>query len=324
MINVFSTPIKFLSVIFVFIFSLLPLCIGEAWTSLIIEMFIMAIAASAANLMAGYAGMVSFGVAGFYGAGAYITALLLIRAKFPFFLAFLGGPVGAALLAIPIGWLCVRRTAIYFAMLSLAFAQLLYVVAFTWYDFTGGDDGIVGIPVPDFLNSIFSYYYFALAILAICLAVMWIMVNSPFGKTIQAMRDNPERTSFIGINVRKYQHALYIISSFFLGVAGSLFCGFNKNVFADYLHWVKTFDITIVYLLGGINAFIGPTLGAFLYIFANKIIVNYTEYWLIILGGVIILLIIFMPDGVAGSILKRLLNLQGQREKQIDPRSHRP
>jgi branched-chain amino acid transport system permease protein len=299
------------------VFAILPLFVGDSWTSLIIEMFIMAIAASGANMMAGYAGMVSFGVAGFYGTGAYVTALLLTKANAPFGIAFLAGPVVAAILALPIGWFCVRRTAIYFAMLSLAFAQVLYVIAFTWYSFTGGDDGIVGVPVPSYLTSIFSYYYFAFVILIICLVLMRIVVKSPFGKTIQAMRDNPERTRFVGIKIRTYQHALYVMSSFFLGVAGSLFCGFNKNVFADYLHWVKTFDITIVYLLGGIYTFMGPTVGAMIYIFLNKFIVSYTEYWLIVLGGIIVLLVIFMPKGVAGSFLDRISAMKSRKEKLI-------
>ena len=282
------------------IFVILPFIIGEGWSSLLVEIFIMAIAASAANLMAGYTGMVSFGVAGFYGAGAYITALLITKTGLPFVVGFLAGPVGAAVLALPVGWFCVRRTAIYFSMLSLAFSQLMYVIVYTWYDFTGGDDGIVGIEMPAFLNSPTSYYYFALTIMVICLVVMWVILHSPFGKTIQAMRENPERTDFIGINVKIYQHAVFIISSFFLGVAGSLYCGFNRNVFADYISWHKTFEITIVYLLGGVYNFFGPTAGAIIYIFSNKLIIKYTEYWPITLGGIVILITLFIPEGVAG------------------------
>lgn len=298
--------------IFLAIFITLPFFVGGGWTSLIIEMFIMAIAATAANLMAGYGGMVSFGVAGFYGAGAYITALLITKAGFPFGVALVAGPVGASIIALPIGWFCVRRTAIYFSMLSLAFAQLMYVIVYTWYSFAGGDDGIVGIPIPAFLKSTLSYYYFSLAITVICLIAMWIIVNSPFGKTIQALRENQERANFIGINIRRYQHAIFIISSFFLAVAGSLYCGFNQNVFADYMFWTKTFDIIIVYLLGGIYTFIGPTIGAIIYILANKIIIRYTEYWPIILGLMIVFITLFMPNGMAGFIWSRISTTKKQ------------
>jgi branched-chain amino acid transport system permease protein len=293
----------------------LPLILGEAWTVLVIEMFIMAIAASAANLMTGYGGMVSFGVAGFYGIGAYITALLITKAGVPFSVAFLAGPVGGTLLAIPIGWFCVRRTAIYFSMLSLAFSQLLYVVIYTWYGFTGGDDGIVGIPIPDFLKSISSYYYFSLAVMVICLGAMWTVVNSPFGKAVQAMRENMERSDFIGINVRRYQLAVFILSSFFLSLAGTLYCGLNKNVFADYLFWTKTFEIIIVYLLGGIYNFMGPTIGAVIYILANKIITKYTEYWPITLGLIIVLITLFMPNGLGGFFADRLSAFRADREE---------
>lgn len=302
------------------IFITLPFFVGEGWTSLITEMFIMAIAATAANLMTGYCGLVSFGVAGFYGAGAYITALLITKMGLSFWVTFMAGPVGAALIALPIGWFCVRRTAIYFSMISLAFAQLLYVIVYTWYSFCGGDDGIVGIRMPSFLRSGFSYYYFALAIVIICLFLMWVVVNSPFGKTIQALRENPDRASFIGIDVRKYQHAVFIISSFFLAVAGSLYCGFNKNVFADYLHWGKTFEIVVVYLLGGIYFFLGPTIGAIIYIFLNKILTKYTEYWPITLGVIIVLVTLFMPHGLSGFISNRsswLLRVMGRNQDDI-------
>jgi branched-chain amino acid transport system permease protein len=269
-----------------FLFIGIPFFVGDAWISLLIEMFIMAIAAAAGNLMAGYAGMISFGLSGFYGTGAYATALLITKYNFPFSVAFICGPFFAAIISIPIGWFCVRRSAIYFAMLSLAFSQLLYSIAFTWYSFTGGDDGIVGIAIPTMLYNEKYYYYLTLIILVVSLITMWIIVNSPFGKTIQAIRDNPERVAFIGINIRQYQLSLYVISSFYLGLAGTLYAGFNQNVFADYLHWVKTFDIIIAYLLGGMFTFFGPVVGGMIYIYANKIISNYTEYWPFVLGVV--------------------------------------
>jgi branched-chain amino acid transport system permease protein len=314
---------KILSIKWIYYFILLsvfltfPFFVGEMWTGLIIEVFIIAIAASAANLMTGYAGMVSFGVAGFYGAGAYITALLITKMGIPFGIAFLAGPIGCAIIALPVGWFCVRRTAIYFSMLSLAFSQLMYVIVYTWYSFTGGDDGIVGVAVPASINSTFSYYYLAFTIFVLSLAGMRSIVGSPFGKTIQALRENPERSSFIGINVRNYQHATFVLSSFFLGLAGSLYCGFNKNVFADSLFWIKTFEIVIVYLLGGIFNFMGPTVGAFIYIFANKLIIRYTEYWPLTLGMIIILITLFMPDGVAGFISEKLFTTQRIKTKEM-------
>lgn len=297
------------------IITVLPLFLRDAWTFLVIEMFIMAIAASAANLMTGYSGLVSFGLAGFYGIGAYISALLITKTGVPFSLAFLAGPVGGVLLAIPIGWFCVRRTAVYFSMISLAFSQLLYVVVYTWYSFTGGDDGIVGIPIPSFLDPISNYYYFALVIMLICLGAMWKIMESPFGKALQAIRENMERSDFIGINVRRSQLVIFVISSFFLSIAGTLHCGLNKNAFADYLSWSKTFEIIIVYLLGGIYSFIGPSVGAVIYVLLNKVITQYTEYWPLTLGLIIVLSTIFIPNGLGGYLMKRLLAFRGGQEK---------
>ena len=294
----------------------LPFFIGAGWTSLVIEIFIMSIAASAANFMTGYAGMVSFGVAGFYGAGAYVTALMVVKLQAPFLLAFVSGPVVVAIIALFVGWFCVRRTAVYFSMLTLAFSQLMYTVAYTWYGFTGGDDGIVGINLPDWLGSTFAYYYFSFVVLCLCLFIMWRIVNSPLGKTFQALRENPERTKFIGINVRLYQHTAFVIGNFFLATAGSLYCGFNQNVFPDSMFWAKTFEITIIYLLGGLYTFLGPTFGALIYILANKMITRHTEYWPFALGSMIVAITLFMPRGLGGLISKVLGKAAGEREAE--------
>ena len=284
----------------IIIILVLPLFLNNAWTVIVIEMFILAIVATAANLMTGYGGMVSFGLAGFYGLGAYVTALLILKTNCSFSIAFIAAPIFGALLSVPISWLCVRRTAIYFSMISLAFSQLLYVVVYTWYEFTGGDDGIVGVPIPEFLCSIKNYYYFAFVVMLICLWLMWRVINSPFGKAIQAARENTERCEFIGMNVRKFQMGIFIVSSFFLSTGGALYMGLNKNAFAEYLYWSKTFEIIVTYLLGGIYSFIGPTIGAVVYIFINKIITQYTQYWPLTLGLIIVIITIYVPNGLGG------------------------
>lgn len=300
-----------LASILILVFLLLPIFLPVGWTSLVVEIFIMAVAASAANFMAGYAGLVSFGLAGFYGAGAYITALLITKLGAPFFIAFFAGPVGAALLSVIVGWLCVRRTAVYFSMLTLAFSQLMYTVVYIWYGFTGGDNGIVGIKIPHWLAQTVNYYYFTFGALLLCLLAMWKVVNSPLGKTLQALRENPDRANFIGVNVRLYQLVGFVIGNFFLGVAGSLYCGFNQNVFPNYLFWTKTFEIMIVYLLGGIYNFMGPAFGSVVYILANNIITGWTEYWPLMLGTFIVILTLFLPQGIGGFLSRRFFDLAG-------------
>jgi branched-chain amino acid transport system permease protein len=185
--------------------AVLPLFISLGYVSLLIEMMILAVAACGLNLIMGYAGMVSFGPAGLYAMGAYTTALLMVRMDAPFGLAMIAGPVAAALAGVLIGWFCVRRTAVYFALLTLAFSQIIYTIVFEWYSFTGGDNGIVGVKTPGILSRIDHYYYFTLIASAVCIGLMWMICNSSFGKALQAIRENPERAEFIGIHVRRYQ-----------------------------------------------------------------------------------------------------------------------
>jgi branched-chain amino acid transport system permease protein len=237
--------------------------------------------------------------------GAYTTALLLVRTEIPFGLTLIAGPLMAGVASVIVGWFCVRLTHVYFSLLTLAFSQIIHTIIFKWYAFTRGDDGIVEIPVPQFLNSITNYYYFSLIIVCISLALLWMIVNSPFGKTLQALRENPGRTEFIGINVRRYQLSAFVISGFFLGLAGSLFCCFNKNVFPNYANMLKSTEMLVVCLLGGIYHFLGPVAGSIVYMLLDKVITSYTEYWPLVLGLVIIALLIFLRGGIAGFILER-------------------
>jgi branched-chain amino acid transport system permease protein len=295
------------------VFLILPVFFPIGWLSLIIEMMILALAASGLNLMLGYAGMVSFGPAGLYAVGAYTTALILVNTKIPFLLAFIAGPVLAAVVAVLIGWFCVRLTHVYFALLTLAFSQIIHTILFRWYDFTRGDNGIVDIPVPDILKPIHNYYYFSFIIIAFCIWLLWIIIKSPFGKTLQAIRENPQRAESIGINVRLYQLATFVMSSFFLGVAGSLFCAFNKNVFPNYAHWAKSTEMLVVCLMGGINNFFGPVVGSVIYLFLDKVITSYTQYWPLVLGIIIIVLLLFLRGGIAGFISDKTALYQRRR-----------
>jgi branched-chain amino acid transport system permease protein len=288
------------------LFLILPLWLPAGWLSLVTEMLILSLAAAGLNLMLGYAGMVSFGPAGFYAVGAYATALILINTQLPFALAFVAGPVIAALAAVIIGWFCVRLTHVYFALLTLAFAQIIHTIIFEWYDFTGGDNGIVDIPLPEILKPIPHYYYFSLIIVCLGLVLLGMIIRSPFGKTLQAMRENPQGAESIGIPVRLYQWSNFVLSGFFLGLAGSLFCGFNKNVFPAYAHWIKSTEMLVVCLLGGIYNFFGPVVGSIVYLFLDKVITAYTQFWPLVLGLIIIILLLFLRGGIAGFIRERL------------------
>lgn len=292
----------------------LPALLGKSWVSLSCEILILTVAATALNLIIGYTGMISFGPAGLYAVGAYATALLIVEFRAPFALALIAGPLAAALVSLIVGWFCVRRTAVYFALLTLAFSQLIHTVIYKWYRLTGGDDGLTDIRVPGFLASIDNYYYFTLACTILCLLAMRVIVNSAFGKALSVIRENPGRAEFIGINVRRYQLMAFVIQGFFLGAAGSLLCGFSHNVFPPIANWTKSIDIIIACLLGGMYHFLGPFVGSAVYIVLDKVVTGYTEYWSLVLGVVVILLVLFFRGGIAGFISEKLSPGNSERD----------
>jgi branched-chain amino acid transport system permease protein len=177
---------------------------------------------------------------------------------------------------------------------------LIWAIVFRWYSFTGGDDGIHGIRMPPFLLSLNSSYYFILIFLVISLIVLYLILKSPFGSTLQAIRDNPQRCEAIGINVMRYQLLGIVVATFFAGVAGVLFVVLEHSVFPDLLFWVLSLEIFIMILLGGWFTFAGPILGAAIIVALRTFVGKYTEYWTLVVGILLILIIFFLPEGVMG------------------------
>ena len=204
------------------------------------------------------------------------------------------------------GFFCVRLTKLYFGMLQISLGSLIWAIAFRWYALTGGDDGIHGIPIPGWIASIGSAYYFILFLLTVSLIVMYLILKSPFGSTLKAVRDNPERCEAVGINVRLHQLMAIAIATFFAGLAGSLFVVVEGSVFPDLLFWVLSLEVFIMCLLGGWFTFSGPILGAAIIVSLRTFAGVYTEYWTLILGIILILLIFFLPEGVMGYVEARL------------------
>jgi branched-chain amino acid transport system permease protein len=213
---------------------------------------------------------------------------------------FIAGPILAALVGLLIGWFCVRLTRLYFGMLQISLGSLIWAIVFRWYKFTGGDDGIHGVPMPGFLSSLNSSYYFILIILAGSLILLYLILKSPFGSTLQAIRDNPQRCEAVGINVKRHQLRAIVVATFFAGIAGVLFVVLERSVFPDLLFWVLSLEIFIMCLLGGWFTFAGPILGAAITVALRIFVGKYTEYWTLILGIILILLIFFLPEGVMG------------------------
>jgi branched-chain amino acid transport system permease protein len=276
---------------------------GEYWIWVTTEMIIMALFALSLNLILGFGGMVSFGHAAFFGVGAYTVALLMKKAGVSLALALLAAPFVAALAAAIIGWFCVRLIGLYFAILTLAFGQLLYIIVFQWYTFTGGDDGIQGIPRPEFLGPT-NFYLFCLIIFLVSAVIMRMIVNSSFGLTIRITRENMERAKFVGINVRRYQLLNFIIAGAFAGLAGGLFTELNRFAQTELLHWTKSAEPILASLVGGMYSFLGPAIGSTVLIFLKIVIQqvhqSLVEIWAIILGLILLAVVLFAPEGLVG------------------------
>src|SRR3989442_1496109 len=219
---------------------------------------ILALWAVSYNLMLGYAGMVSFAHAAYYGVGAYTVAILLQRYQISYFAALAAAPLVAATVGIITGFVALRAVRLYFSLLTLAISQLLYSVAEGWYSVTGGDNGINGIVTPDQLTDYPTLYYFVAAIVGVSLLLMFVLTRSPFGAALLAIRENRERARSVGINVKAYELAVYTIAALFAGVAGALFPLVQPSVVPSMLFWTENATPVVVTLLGGVGSFRGP------------------------------------------------------------------
>jgi branched-chain amino acid transport system permease protein len=284
---------------------LVPPVLPRFYTYILAVIFVTALLAMSLNMLVGHGGLFQFHHCVFYGVGAYTFALTVTKAGWPMWLCFIVAPVAAALTGLLIGWFCVRLTSLYFGMLQISLGSLIWAIVFRWYSLTKGDDGIHGIPVPDFVTTTSSAYYFVLLFFAACLGVMYLIHRSPFGVTLQAIRDNPARCSTVGINVQRHQLTAIVIATFFAGVAGVLFVVLERSVFPDLLFWVFSLEIFIMCLLGGWFTFAGPIFGAAITVALRTFVGKHTEYWTLILGVLLILLIFFLPEGVMGFFMNR-------------------
>jgi len=286
-------------------FLILPFFVSRFYIYIFALIFVTGLLATSLNIVLGYGGMFQFHHSVFYGVGAYGFVLMLTKTDLSPLFAFIVGPIVAALISLLLGLICIRLTKLYFGMLQLALGSLIWAIVFRWYSFTGGDNGIHGIPLPSIISSTSGAYYFTLIITAICLIFMYLIVNSPFGSVFQAIRDNPERSEAIGVNVKRHQLIGLMIAGFFAGVAGILFVTVEGSVFPDMMFWTFSLEILIMCLLGGWFTFLGPMLGAAIIVSLRTFVGIYTEYWTLILGIVLMLLIFFLPEGVLGYFVER-------------------
>ena len=282
---------------------LLPLGLPRFYVYMAAIVLIYGLASTSCNFALGYGGLYQFHHAVFYGVGAYGTALIMVKSGLSPWLGFVVGPLVAAALGFIMGLICVRLSKLYFGMLQLSLGSLVWAIIYRWYSFTGGDDGMHGIPVPDLISSGTSSYYFTLIVTLVCMFVLYRILKAPFGSVLQAIRDNNVRSEMIGVNVHRHQLVALTIAAFFAGVAGSLFVVVDNTVFPDMLFWTLSMEMVIICLLGGWHTFLGPMLGAAMIVALRTFVSTYTVYWALVLGIIMMLVIFFLPEGVLGWLI---------------------
>ena len=294
---------------------------AKFWIQFMTQVLIWSLFAMSFNLLMGYAGMISFGQAAYLGIGGYTAGLLLKNISgLSFYLGLLAAPVGGALAALIIGYFCVRRAHIYFAILTLAFGHIVYLIVFKWYSFTGGDNGLIGIPVPGWIAepTFANYYKFVLVICVAAIYLLWRIVNSPFGKTLTAIRENPERAEFVGIPVNRYRLYAFVLVGAFSGLAGALMMANERSVHPDLAHWTQSTQVLLMCLLGGVYTFFGPIVGALLLRTMDADITqNYPEIWQLFLGGVLVMILFGLPGGIVGFIQERDVRSGDDRASRV-------
>jgi len=294
--------------------ALVPYVIEPYQTILLGYGLVMAIAVLGFNLLLGYTGLLSFGHSAYFGVGAYAVAFMVKYLHTQSMELFLLGAIVASVLVTTLfGYVCVRYTRIFFSILTLALSQVLWSLAFKFFWVTGGTDGL-RVPTPKLLGVVtgehedkieflsHGYYHYVLVVFIACVALMWLIVHSPFGKALQAIRDNETRARFVGIRIRRYRMVAFMVSGVFTGIAGALWVPLNGLTTPDILYWPFSGEIVFMAVLGGFRNFTGPIVGAVVFNYLKTYAVGFTVYWQAFLGVVLVVLVMTLPTGIVGTV----------------------
>jgi branched-chain amino acid transport system permease protein len=294
---------------FFMVFAIFPWVVP--YKALATQVLIYGLFALGFNLLYGFTGLLSFGSAAYWGLGAYGTGIALAKLRVDSLWLALGMGLGAAVVGgVVVGFFCLRRRGIYFAMLTLAFAQLLYFVGFHLSDLTGGDDGLRGITVPALalpglrisLDRSVVFYYFTLLIVGLAVAALKRILDSPFGTVLQAIRENADRATACGYDIARIKHLSFVFYALFCGLAGALDALRLTVVPIESLHWSTSGQVVIMTLLGGAGTFFGPFVGAGTFLVLEDVISARTESWPLAIGLIFMAFVLFLPKGIWGTL----------------------
>jgi branched-chain amino acid transport system permease protein len=294
----------------------------------------MALFAIALDILLGYTGLLSFGHAAFWGSSAYVTGLIATHYGVPFPVAVVGGALFAMVLALPVGYLSVRRSGIYFAMVTLAFGQMVYFIGYQWSDLTGGENGLQGVPRSFFGIELvetesFYFYYAALPILLLGMWAAWRIVHSPFGRVLVSIRDNTQRARALGYEVEKYKVIAFVLSAGLTGLAGGVFAINHGFVALTELHWSTSGEVVLMTVLGGIGTLWGGILGAFVAVMLADYLASSGFDGIDLVTGSVFVVLLFRR-GIWGTVRHQWLARQQRRTSSrrtsasADPARRRP
>jgi branched-chain amino acid transport system permease protein len=284
------------------------------YTELAIRVVVLGLAAMALNFLLGFTGVLSFGHAAYFGLGAYGVGMTIkyLVASTP--LGIVVGVATGVVAAMIVGALIVKLRGVYFAMVTIAFGQVFFFIAFRWNEFTGGDDGLTGWkrqPIDlgftklDILGSDTLFYYFVLAVFAASVAVMALLLRSPFGRTLIAIRENERRARFLGIPVNQHIWLSFVISCFFVSLAGTLYALLSNFTDPRALRWDQSGNFVIMAVLGGMRSFWGPLIGAAIFVVLQDYVSSHTQNWMSVIGVFFMLIVLFFPRGVLGMLRRK-------------------
>ena len=304
-------PVPLLLAAAVAAFALVPTLAPPFYANLLVPFFGYAIALLGFNLLFGYAGLLSFGHALFLGVGAYGAAVIAgVWGIRQFEIVLIGAALAGLAIALPLGWLAVRYTGIFFGMLTLAFGMLAHSVLFKFYHLTGGDSGM-RVPRMRLLGLEFAaynkiellagpFYYYCLALMVLAALLMWRIVRSPFGLHLRSLRDNAQKAEYLGVRVRQFRLAAFAISAIY-GAVGGAILGFRTGLAdPELVYWTHSGHLVFMTVLGGFTSFLGPIVGALALTLLQDQLQSYTQYWRFVLGAILALVVIFLPRGLAG------------------------
>lgn len=279
-----------------------PYVVDEYSTGLLVDALVLGLFAMSLNVLAGQTGLISLGHAGTFGVAAYGCAWLQTSLDWSFVGAVAGAVAAGLIVSILFALTAARSTGVYFILVTLAQGMLIWGVVQRWTDVTGGDNGLRSGELPGLLDTFYGYYWFALTAVAISVLALALIQGSTTGLRLRGVRESPLRMAALGFAVSRERFVAYLVSGFFAGIAGVLFVGHNHFISPSAVHVSASVEVLLVVIIGGMGSFFGPMVGAFVLVMGRAFITTYTERWHLVMGAILVLMVLFAPDGLVGRL----------------------